>query len=246
VIRHVIRGAVRTYREQFARVAGTAFVVFGVIAAIDAVVAVLVADHHVSHPVGAALASAAAGVMAMAGVVLYAGILDRVVGAHLHGHPDAPIPQILRDLPLGRLVLADLLLALAMLGGTALGVIPGLILFTFCCLVGPVVNIENRAVLDAFRRSAQLVRSAFVVTLCVVTVPIAVEQGVLHAIQYTAVFEHPLVPALLLNGLLGAAVGSFAGLLEVVLAHELIRRSNDHPIEGHRGELSGARPAPAA
>jgi hypothetical protein len=231
LIEQVIRGALRTYREQFARVAGTAFVVFGLIAAIDVVVAVLVADHHVSHPVAAALASGMAGVMAMAGVVLYAGILDRVVGAHLHGHPDAPIPEIVRQLPLGRLVVADLLLAIAMLAGSALGVIPGVLLFTFFCLVGPIVNIEDRAVLDAFRRSAELVRPAFWITLCLVTLPIAIEQGALHAIEYTAVFDHPIVPALLLNGLLGAAVGSFAGLLEVVLAHALIRRWTGQTVE---------------
>jgi hypothetical protein len=48
---------------------------------------------------------------------------------------------------------------------------------------------------------------------------------VLHAIHYTEVFEHPLIPALLLNGLLGMVIGSIVGLIEVVLAYELIRRA---------------------
>ena len=83
-LRDVVGAAVRTYRERFWRVAGTAFVVFGVVAAMDAFATVLVIDRHVSRPVGAAITSAASAVFAMVGVVVYAGILDKVVGAHLH------------------------------------------------------------------------------------------------------------------------------------------------------------------
>jgi hypothetical protein len=50
------------------------------------------------------------------------------------------------------------------------------------------------------------------------------EHAVLHAIHYTEVFDHPVVPAILLNGALGAAIASFVGLVEVVLAHRLIAR----------------------
>ena len=49
----------------------------------------------------------------------------------------------------------------------------------------------------------------------------------LHAIHYTDIFEHPLVPAFLLNGLLGMVIGSVVGLVEVVLAYELIARNAD-------------------
>jgi hypothetical protein len=48
----------------------------------------------------------------------------------------------------------------------------------------------------------------------------------LHAVHYTDIFEHPLVPALLLNGLLGMVVGSIVGLVEVVLAYDLIDRTD--------------------
>ena len=59
--------------------AGTAFVVFGTVAVIDAIATVLIVEH-VSSSVGEVIASTAAGVLAMAGVVVYAGILDKVVG----------------------------------------------------------------------------------------------------------------------------------------------------------------------
>jgi hypothetical protein len=70
------------------------------------------------------------------------------------------------------------------------------------------------------------VRPCFWLTLVLVTLPLEVEQAALHAIQYTAIFEHPLVPAFLLNGLLGMVIGSIVGLVEVVLAYDLIARSD--------------------
>ena len=228
----VIGAAMRTYRERFWRVAGTAFVVFGAVAAIDALATVLVIDRHVSRPYGAAFTSAASAVFSMVGVVVYAGILDKVVGAHLHGHPDLSVGEIWRVLPLGRLVAADVVLALATLAGLALFVVPGVLIFTLWSLVGPVITIEDRAVGSALRRSWQLVRPHFWITLVLVTIPLQVEQAALHAIHYTDIFEHPLVPAFLVNGLLGMVIGSVVGLVEVVLAYDLIARSDgdaSHP-----------------
>jgi hypothetical protein len=222
--RDVVGAAFRTYAEQFARVATTAFVVFGAVAAIDAIGIVLVADHHVSRPIGAAITSMVSGVLAMAGVVVYAGVLDKVVGAHLHGHPNLTHREILRVLPLHRLIAADVVLALATLAGLALFVVPGIVVFTLWSLVGPVITIEDRPVRSALGRSGRLVRGHFWLTFFLVALPLQVEQAVLHAVHYAELFEHPVVPAFLLNGLLGMIVGSIVGLIEVVLAYELIAR----------------------
>jgi hypothetical protein len=220
----VVNAALRTYRERFWRVAGTAFVVFGTVAVVDAIATVLILDH-VTSPLGDAIASTAAAVFATAGVVVYAGILDKVVGAHLHGHPDLSIREIWRELPLLRLSAADVLLALAVLAGLALFVIPGIVILTLWSLVGPVITIEDRSVTSALKRSWQLVRPCFWLTLLLVTLPLQVEQAALHAINYTAIFDHPVAPAFLLNGLLGMVIGSVVGLVEVVLAYELIARN---------------------
>jgi hypothetical protein len=227
-IRDIWRAAIRTYRERFLRVAGTAFVVFGAVACIDALAAVLVIDHHVDRPIGAAITETIAGTIALAGVVLYAGILDKVVGAHLHGHPDLTMAEIRRELPLGRLIVADIVLALATVIGLAIGVVPGILIFTFWGLVGPVITIEDRGVRSALGRSWYLVRHNFVLVFLLVVLPLQIEEFVLHAIHYTDIFEHPLVPAFFLNGLLGMVVGSIVGLVEVVLAYELIARHPAH------------------
>ena len=200
---------------------------------IDAIATVLVIDRHVSRPVGAAITSTVSAVFAMVGVVVYAGILDKVVGAHLHGHPDLSVREIWQRAPVGparggrRACWRS-----RRSSGLALFVVPGVILFTLWSLVGPVITIEDRSVGSAFRRSWQLVRPCFWLTLCLVTVPLQVEQAVLHAIHYTEIFEHPLVPAFLLNGLLGMVIGSVVGLVEVVLAYDLIARTDD--VAGHR------------
>lgn len=228
-MRDVVGAALRTYRERFWRVAGTAFVVFGAVAAIDAFATVLVIDRHVPRPYGAAITSIASAVFSMAGVVVYAGILDKVVGTHLHGHDDLRVSEIWTVLPLRRLMAADIVLALATIAGLALFVIPGIAVFTLWSLVGPMITIEDRSVFSGLRRSRQLVRAHFWSTFFLVTLPLQVEQAVLHAIHYTDVFEHPLVPAFLLNGLLGMVVGSVVGLVEVVLAYDLIVRTNSPP-----------------
>jgi hypothetical protein len=225
IARHVISAALRTYREQFPRVASTAFIVFGAVAAVDALSVVLVVDHHVTRPIGAAVVSVMGGGFAMVGVVIYAGILDKVVGTHLHGHPDLTVRQIWKVLPLGRLVVADIVLAAATVIGLAIFVVPGVFIFTMWSLVGPVITIEDRSVRSAFARSWELVRGHFWLTLVLVTVPLQIEQAVLHAVEYAQLFDHPLVPAFLLNGLLGMVIGSVVGLVEVVLAYELIARS---------------------
>jgi hypothetical protein len=155
----VVRLALRTYRERFRLVALTALVVFGLVGAIDAIAVVLVVDDHVARPLGALLTSTLAAVFAMAGVVIYAGVLDKVVGAHLHGHPDLSLREILSVLPLRRLAVADVLFAIVIAAALAVFVLPAVFLF---------------------------------------------------------------IPALCLNGLLGAVVGSIVGLVEVILAYELI------------------------
>jgi hypothetical protein len=202
-------------------------VVFGSVAVIDAVAAILIVEH-ISSELGDVIASSAAAVFAMVGVVVYAGILDKVVGSHLHGDPDLSRSEIWDVLPLGRLVGADLLLTLATLATVAVFVIPGVIVFTLWSLVGPLITIEDRSVRSAFGRSYRLVRPNFWLALILVTVPLEIEQAALHAIDYTALFDHPVVPAFVFNGLLGMVIGSVIGLVEVVLAYEVIAQDKAH------------------
>jgi hypothetical protein len=71
------------------------------------------------------------------------------------------------------------------------------------------------------------VRRHFWLTFGLVVLPVQVEQWALHAIHYAEIFDHPAVPAFVLNGGLGAVIGSLVGLVEVVLTYELIAAEPD-------------------
>ena len=216
-------GAGSTYRAHPRTVVGLAVVVFGVAAALDTLAVRALPDQ---YRLLVALLTGPLSV-SMAGIVLYAGMLDRVVGHHLYGHHQPTIRGALRTLPWTRLLAADAILVAATTIGTALFIVPGLIVFTLFCLVGPLVNIEGIGVRAAFRRSAALTRTALWPTVFLVTVPTYVEITLLHGVQ-VAEAGHPYLLAFGVSAVIGSTVGAFVGLFEVTLAYELLR------IERHR------------
>jgi hypothetical protein len=220
-LRPVLVGAAGTYRRRFGVIAGAALVVFGISATVD-VAADVLADQAGDNPGLVAIVLTMAG-LAVFGTEFFAGLMDRIVGEEERGHPRQPLRQILRKLPYGRLIVADLLLAL----GTALFslalFVPGLLFFTFFALVGPAVVMEDRKVFSAFGRSRRLVRGHFWLVFLLVTLPIVVEENVVHGI--VEAFEGLGVPAVfVVNTLAGAVVGSIVAVVEVTLAHRLAMR----------------------
>jgi hypothetical protein len=199
---------------------GLAVIVFGASAALDTLTSRVAHDHAGDTLLVALLTGPLS--FSMAGLVLFAGMLDRVVGHHLHGHERPTVGGALRTLPWARLLAADAILVAATTIGTALFVVPGLIVFTLFCLVGPLVNIEGIGVAAAFRRSASLVRLAPWPAFFVVTIPTYVEVTLLHGFQF-AEAGHPFVVAFLVSAVIGATVGAAVGLFEVTLAYELLR-----------------------
>lgn len=87
-----------------------------------------------------------------------AGVVERFVHADRAGHPAPTLGAIVRDLPWSRLIAADLLLTTCIGIGLVFFVVPGLAAATWFALTLPLVNLEGRRVLDAFRRSVELVR----------------------------------------------------------------------------------------
>jgi hypothetical protein len=172
-----------------------------------------------------------------AGLVLYAGMLDRVVGHHLHGHEHVTVRGALRTLPWTRLLVADALLVAATTIGAALFVVPGIIVFTLFCLVGPLVNIEGIGVVAAFRRSAALVRRAPWPTLLLATIPTYVEITLVHGFQF-ATAEQPYLTAFVVSAVIGATVGATVGLFEVTLSYELLHAERAAAGEQGRSDVS--------
>ena len=223
-VRAVLAGALRTYRRRFGVIVGAALVVFGISALVDVLTDVL-SDEFGDNPGLVALLLTVAG-LAVFGTEFFAGLMDRVAGQEERGHPREPLGHILRTLPYGRLILADVLLALLTLVFSFALLIPGIVFFTFHSLVGPVAVMEDRTVRSAFRRSRQLVRGHFWLVFLLVTLPLLFEENVVHGI--VEAFEGlGSLAVFVVNTLAGAAVGSIVAVVEVTLAHRLAIRKPD-------------------
>ena len=219
-VRRVLGTAFGILRRRFRLIAGAALVVFSISAGVD-VLGEALADQ-ASNP-GLVAVVVMATSLALFGTEFFAGLLDRIVGEEERGHPRQPLGQVLRTLPYFRLIAADVLLAL---GGAALSillVVPGLIFFTWFSLVGPVIVMENRKVLSAFGRSRRLVHGKFWLVFLLVTLPVLVEEEVVHGIVGAFGSVDPLW-VFIFNVVAGAAVGSIVALVEVTLAHRLAIR----------------------
>lgn len=114
------------------------------------------------------------------GEVVYAGI---VAAAVTSGGDRPDLRELLRHLPLRRLICVDLLwVAVVAVGFLAL-VVPGLIFIAWFALVAPAVEVEGRTVLSAFRRSRELVRRRFGLVLGLVLPIFVLSDALATAVQ---------------------------------------------------------------
>lgn len=100
------------------------------------------------------------GLVAMLGTVLYAGVIAGAVNSHREG-VDRPLVEIVRSLPYGRLIAADIALILVVGVGFVLLLVPGFVFLVWFALVAPAIEVEHRDVRSGLRRSRELVRPHF-------------------------------------------------------------------------------------
>jgi hypothetical protein len=223
-VRPVLVAAFGTYRRRFGLIAGTALVVFGISAGLDVLTEAV--NNRASEYPGLVATLLVIASLATFGTTFFAGLLDRIVGEEERGHPRRPLGQLLRTLPYWRLLAADALLSSGAVFATILLIIPGLIFYTYFSLVGPAVVMEDRKVFDGFRRSMHLVRGKFWLTFFLVTLPLLVEEDVVHGVVALVGDASPFL-VFVLNALAGAVVGSVIALVEVTLAGRLAMRTPD-------------------
>ena len=230
VIRDVLAEMGAAYRERWRVLLGTGLLVFvpvGLVTAPDAPL-------EDADPNGVDLLTAleagglaaAQSVATVIGTVLYAGVVAAVVVARREGSRP-PFKKLARTLPYGRLIAADVLVALVVAVGFLLLIVPGLVFLTWFALVAPAIETEHRGVLEAFRRSRQLVRPYFwkVAALVIPTllaeelIASAVESGSRRGLGETFGGEWA---GFVLGNLLAAPIFALA---VVVLFHELRDRA---------------------
>jgi hypothetical protein len=105
-------------------------------------------------------ATAAIAVTGLLGEVFYSGAVA-VSLTHPKGEkPPSPL-EVAKRLDYRRLILVDLIYVALVIVGLLLFFVPGILVFVWFGLAGPVVELEGRGVRDALRRSASLVRGSF-------------------------------------------------------------------------------------
>src|SRR5689334_9661334 len=99
-------------------------------------------------------------VLALIGQALYTGTVVEAVADMRDGRRDFSIGTLLRAAApfTGTLILGGLLYAIVVLLGFLAIIIPGLIFLIWFSLIAPAIVLERLHVMDAFRRSRELVR----------------------------------------------------------------------------------------
>jgi predicted secreted protein len=155
------------------------------------------------------------------GSVFLSGFLCRIVGSAEHGLEHPSVREVAKSLPWRRLILADLLVVVLVVLGLIALVIPGLIAVTLFAIVGPVIEIEDKSVRAALRRSAHLVRPKFWWVVLLATLPLAA----LSELESLAPEPHTVTAALeslAIRGLGTAVLDALIVLVLVELAYQLI------------------------
>jgi hypothetical protein len=105
-------------------------------------------------------ATAAITMTSLLGEVFYSGAVAISLTHPRHEKPPS-LTEVARRLNYGRLILVDIAYVVAVIVGLVLFFVPGILVFVWFGLAGPVVELEDRTVRDALRRSASLVRHNF-------------------------------------------------------------------------------------
>jgi hypothetical protein len=105
-------------------------------------------------------------VTSLLGEVFYSGAVALTLAREERGRRPGLL-EIARSLSYGRLIAVDILFGLAVAVGLLLFVVPGVVVFAWFALAGPLVEIEDDSVRSSFRRSRRLVRGRFWTVLAV-------------------------------------------------------------------------------
>jgi hypothetical protein len=223
----IYAGIGRTYWSWAPALLLLAAVIFIPLGAIDALAAQVEVDS-LNITTGLKLLAVIAAVGAVATTSLFGEVFFSGAVAVSLTHPEHLNPPslrtIARTLKYGRLIAVDLLYLFIVAAGLLLFVLPGVLVFVWFGLAGPVVEIEHRTVGGALRRSWQLVHGRFWTVLGVLVPIEIVGDSVTEGI---ASLVHHLLGDTFLAGWLAESLGSIAtspffAVAAVLLTLELI------------------------
>jgi hypothetical protein len=190
---------------------------------------------HLFAIAGAVLVLAATGLV---GEVFYTGAVS-ILLTHPHGGGAPSLRKIAGMIRYGPLIAIDLLYGFGFAVGTLFFVIPGVLVFVWFGLAAPVVEIEQRGIRAAFRRSVELVRHKFWI-VALVLIPIEFAGDALTKLATAAthgIVGSEFICEWLADVLSNIAFTPFYAVAAVLLTVDLIRE------KGGGVELRSAPPS---
>jgi predicted secreted protein len=229
-VRGLLAAVIRTARYDPWRILAVAVAISLLTVLADIVITNLI-DH--TNAPAVAVGELISTALEILGSVFLSGFLCRIVGSAEHGLEHPSIGQVARSLPWSRLIRGDLLVVLIVVIGLILLVIPGLIAVTLLAIIGPVIEIEDKPVRAAVRRSVHLVRQKFWWVVLLATLPLAV----VSEIEALAPEPHSVSTALetlAIRGLGTSVLDALISLVLVELAYQLIALDRTRADSGER------------
>jgi hypothetical protein len=218
--RPIAAAVVHTARRHAWRILAVSIAVSAVTVAAE-----LAADHLLDRAdVTTALVGAlSTSTLSLLGAVFLSGFLCRLVSDSEHGDTGhgTRIRDVLRSLPWGSLILADLLATLIIVVGLVALIIPGLTAITLLAVVGPVIELEHQHAVAGLRRSAHLVRPYFWRVAAFATLPLLLANGIAAFLPDSS-GTADVVTTLVVRSVGEGILESVVGLLLVELCYRLI------------------------
>lgn len=248
----VARSALRAGRRHLGRVVVTTLVVYLILGGVETLLSAVTTPTDTWSTVTAQLATST---FDLVGTTFIAGFFCRSVGAAEHGLPEETTWEVLRDQPYSRLIRADFLVTAGVVVGTfvlllpvvtALSaldvgaspilvvlVLPGIVILNLMGLVGSAIKLERRTVLDAVRRSAQVVRHHFWTVFALITIPLLV--GSEAATRLQGLVVHDPAGYFLVRMVTDGVVAALCGLTQSELGYRLLATAHIREASGSEG-----------
>jgi hypothetical protein len=172
---------------------------------------------------GVAIAALVQIATSLLGEVFFAGAVAALLVGERTG-VDRSLRDVARELPYLRLIAVDLLYSVGAAFFLLLLIVPGIVFFTYFALTAPVVEIEDRRIRAAFRRSRELVRRRFWAVLAVLA-PISIGIELLteaNQAVVNALFGHSLLSDWLGTSIVNVVLTPIYAVAAVVLTIALI------------------------
>lgn len=159
----------------------------------------------------------------LVGEVFFSGAVTVALTRDDDGRPSS-LREVSKHLDYRALIAVDLIYSVLVVAGLALLVVPGVLLYIWLGLAGPIVELERNGVRSAFARSIRLVRGHFWVVLAVlVPIELATEGiGALTELLAHAVLGDSLWSVWLSETLSNVVATPFFAVAAVLLTVDLI------------------------